>query len=93
MQSALKRLFQKVWLKNGAYLVFDYTEAMTVVDVNSSKFIGKTDMEETAFKINIEAANSLVRQIRLRNLSGIIIVYRYAKRTSSKTSATPASGC
>ncbi|HHU90294.1 MAG TPA: Rne/Rng family ribonuclease [Clostridiaceae bacterium] len=75
VQSALKEaLSRKVWLKNGAYLVFDYTEAMTVVDVNSGKFVGKTDMEETAFKINIEAANSLVRQIRLRNLSGIIIV-------------------
>lgn len=75
VQSALKEaLSRKVWLKNGAYLVFDYTEAMTVVDVNSGKFVGKTDMEETVFKINIEAANALARQIRLRNLSGIIIV-------------------
>ena len=47
---------------------------MTVVDVNSGKYVGKLDMEETVFKINIEAANALVRQIRLRNLSGIIIV-------------------
>jgi len=75
VQSALKEaLSRKVWLKNGSYLVFDYTEAMTVVDVNSGKFVGSTDMEETVFKINIEAANALVRQIRLRNLSGIIIV-------------------
>lgn len=75
VQSALKEaLSRKVWLKSGAYLVFDYTEAMTVVDVNSGKFVGKTDMEETVFKINIEAANVLARQIRLRNLSGIIIV-------------------
>jgi len=75
VQSALKEaLSRKVWLKNGAYLVFDYTEAMTVVDVNSGKFVGNTNMEETVFKINIEAANALVRQIRLRNLSGIIIV-------------------
>lgn len=75
VQSALKEaLSRKVWLKNGAYLVFDYTEAMTVVDVNSGKFVGKTDMEETVYKINLEAANALVRQIRLRNLSGIIIV-------------------
>jgi ribonuclease G len=75
VQSALKEaLSRKVWLKNGAYLVFDYTEAMTVVDVNSGKYVGKLDMEETVFKINIEAANALVRQIRLRNLSGIIIV-------------------
>ena len=75
VQSALKEaLSRKVWLKNGAYLVFDYTEAMTVVDVNSGKFVGNADMEETVFKINIEAANALARQIRLRNLSGIIIV-------------------
>lgn len=75
VQSALKEaLSRKVWLKSGGYLVFDYTEAMTVVDVNSGKFVGKTDMEETVYNINIEAANALVRQIRLRNLSGIIIV-------------------
>ncbi len=75
VQSALKEaLSRKIWLKSGAYLIFDYTEAMTVVDVNSGKFVGKTDMEQTVFNINIEAANALVRQIRLRNLSGIIIV-------------------
>lgn len=75
VQSALKEaLSRKIWLKSGAYLIFDYTEAMTVVDVNSGKFVGKTDMEQTVFNINIEAANALARQIRLRNLSGIIIV-------------------
>lgn len=65
---------RKVWLKSGAYLIFDYTEALTVIDVNSGKFIGKTNLEETAFKINLEAAKAIARQIRIRNLSGIIIV-------------------
>ena len=75
VQSALKEaLSRKVWLKSGAYLVFDYTEALTVIDVNSGKFVGKTDLEQTAYEINIEAANAVARQIRLRNLSGIIIV-------------------
>lgn len=74
-QSALKEaISRKVWLKSGAYLVFDYTEALTVIDVNSGKFVGRTDMEETAYEINVEAANTVARQIRLRNLSGIIIV-------------------
>lgn len=75
VQSALKEaLSRKVWLKNGAYLVFDYTEALTVIDVNSGKYIGKIDLEETALSINLEAAKTIARQIRLRNLSGIIIV-------------------
>lgn len=75
VQSALKEaLSRKVWLKNGAYLVFDYTEALTVIDVNSGKYVGKIDLEETALSINLEAAKTIARQIRLRNLSGIIIV-------------------
>lgn len=75
VQSALQEaLSRKVWLKSGAYLVFDYTEALTVVDVNSGKFVGKTDLEETALSINLEAAKKIAAQIRLRNLSGIIII-------------------
>lgn len=75
VESALiEALSRKVWLKSGAYLVFDRTEALTVIDVNSGKFVGKTDLEETAFKINLEAAKSIAYQIRLRDLSGIIIV-------------------
>jgi ribonuclease G len=75
VQSAIKEaLSRKVWLKSGAYLVFDYTEALTVIDVNSGKFSGKSDKEETAFSINMEAAEMIARQIRLRNLSGIIII-------------------
>lgn len=75
IQSAIKEaLSRKVWLKSGAYLVFDKTEALTAIDVNSGKFVGKKDPEETAFSINLEAAKTIARQIRLRNLSGIIII-------------------
>ncbi len=75
VESALvEALSRKVWLNSGAYLIFDRTEALTVIDVNSGKFVGKTDLEETAFKINVEAAKAIARQIRLRDLSGIIIV-------------------
>lgn len=75
VQSALQEaLSRKVWLKSGAYLIFDYTEALTVVDVNSGKYTGKTDLEETALSINLEAARKIASQIRLRNLSGIIII-------------------
>lgn len=75
VQSAVKEaLSRKVWLKSGGYLVFDYTEALTVIDVNSGKYTGKKDFEETAFSINMEAAEAIARQVRLRNLSGIIII-------------------
>lgn len=75
IQSAIKEaLSRRVWLKSGAYLVFDTTEALTAIDVNSGKFVGKNDPEETAFGINLEAAETIARQIRLRNLSGIIII-------------------
>ena len=66
-------LSRKVWLKSGAYLIFDRTEALTVIDVNSGKCVGKTNLEETALKINTEAAKKIARQIRLRDISGIII--------------------
>ena len=69
----LEALSRKVWLKSGAYLIFDRTEALTVIDVNSGKYVGKTDLEETALKINLEAARAIAHQIRLRDLSGIII--------------------
>ena len=69
-----RALLRKIWLKSGAYLIFDKTEALTVIDVNTGKFIGKIDMEETALKINLEAAYAVAQQIRLRNLSGIIII-------------------
>ncbi|HAN10608.1 MAG TPA: ribonuclease E/G [Clostridiales bacterium] len=69
-----KALGSRVWLKSGAELVFDKTEAMAVIDVDTSKFVGKKDKEQTIYKTNIEAAHEIARQIRIRNISGIIIV-------------------
>ena len=75
VQSDLSRaLSRKVWLKSGGWLLFDYTEAMTVVDVNSGKFTGKDDFQKTAEAVNLEAVDMLVRQVRLRNLGGILVV-------------------
>lgn len=71
MEDALK---EKVWLKSGAYLVIEPTEALTVIDVNTGKCISKKKDESTYLKINIEAAKEAAKQIRLRNLSGIIVV-------------------
>ena len=74
-QTALeKALGEKVWLKHGGYLIIQPTEALTVIDVNSGKNIGKGKNEEGIMKINLEAAREAARQIRLRNLSGIIII-------------------
>ncbi|MDD4801795.1 MAG: Rne/Rng family ribonuclease [Syntrophomonas sp.] len=69
-----KALRRKVWLKSGGYLIFDATEAMTVIDVNSGKFTGKNDFEETIYRINVEAAAEIPRQLRLRSLGGIILI-------------------
>jgi ribonuclease G len=65
---------RKVWLKSGGYIVIDQTEAMTVIDVNTGKFVGKEELEDTIFKTNLEAVKEIAYQIRLRNLGGIIIV-------------------
>ena len=70
-----KALSKRVWLKSGAYIVIEYTEALTIIDVNSGKAItGKSTNTETFMKINLEAAREIADQLRLRNLSGIIIV-------------------
>jgi ribonuclease G len=61
-------------LKNGGYLVIEHTEAMTVIDVNSGSFIGETSLEETVFAVNLQAAEEVARQVRLRNIGGIIVV-------------------
>ena len=71
LEDALK---ERVWLKSGAYLVIQPTEALTVIDVNTGKCISKKRDERTYLKINIEAAKEVAKQIRLRNLSGIILV-------------------
>ena len=69
-----KALARKVDLKSGGYLIIDQTEAMTTIDVNTGGFVGHRNLEETIFKTNLEAATALVRQLRLRNLGGIIII-------------------
>jgi ribonuclease G len=61
-------------LKSGGYLVFDQTEAMTTIDVNTGAFVGHRNLEETVYKTNLEAAQAIARQLRLRNLGGIIII-------------------
>jgi ribonuclease G len=68
-----KALEKKVQLKSGGYLIIDQTEAMTTVDVNTGGYVGHSNLEETIFKTNLEAAQALARQLRLRNLGGIII--------------------
>lgn len=75
LESALEQaLSKRVWLKSGGYLIIEPTEALTVIDVNSGKYTGKKTVQETILKINLEAAEEIAHQIRLRNLSGIIIV-------------------
>ena len=69
-----KALSRKVQLKSGGYLIFDQTEAMTTIDVNTGAFVGHRNLEETIFKTNLEAATSLARQLRVRNLGGIVII-------------------
>ncbi len=69
-----KALARKVPLKSGGRLVFDQTEAMTTVDVNTGAYVGGKSLEETIFKTNLEAARAIARQLRLRNLGGIIII-------------------
>ncbi|MEH6467016.1 MAG: ribonuclease G [Porticoccus sp.] len=67
-------LEKKVQLKSGGYLIIEQTEAMTTIDVNTGAFVGHRNLEETTFKTNLEAASAIARQLRLRNLGGIIII-------------------
>ncbi|HYM48191.1 MAG TPA: ribonuclease E/G, partial [Burkholderiaceae bacterium] len=69
-----KALAAKVPLKSGGYVVIDQTEAMTTVDVNTGAYVGKNNFDETLFKTNLEAAQTIARQLRLRNLGGIILI-------------------
>jgi ribonuclease G len=69
-----KALKSKVWLKSGGYIVINQTEALVAIDVNTGKYVGKKNLEETVFKTNVEAAKEIVRQIRLRDLGGIIVL-------------------
>ncbi|HOA36289.1 MAG TPA: Rne/Rng family ribonuclease [Bacillota bacterium] len=69
-----KALQSQVWLKSGGYLVFDETEALTVIDVNTGRYTGRRNLADTILKTNLEAAEEIARQIRLRDIGGIIIV-------------------
>jgi Rne/Rng family ribonuclease len=70
-----KALKSKVWLKSGGYIVINQTEALVAIDVNTGKYVGKTSrLEDTIFKTNVDAIKEIVRQIRLRDLGGIIVI-------------------
>ena len=69
-----KSLDRRVWLPSGGHIVIDRTEAMTVIDVNTGKFVGKSNLEETVFRANKEAAIEVARQLRLRDIGGIIVI-------------------
>jgi ribonuclease G len=71
LQQALE---PKVWLRSGGSVVIEQTEALVAIDVNTGRFVGSSDLEDTVFRINLEAAKEVARQLRLRNLGGIIVV-------------------
>ena len=73
-QDIEKALQRKVFLKSGGHLIIDQTEALVAIDVNTGKFTGRKQLEDTVFKTNIEAAKEIARQVRLRDLGGIIVV-------------------
>jgi ribonuclease G len=70
----IKALERRVWLRSGGYIIIERTEALTAVDVNTGRFVGKRNQEETILKTNLEATQEVVRQLRLRNVGGIIII-------------------
>jgi len=69
-----RALEKKVWLASGGYLIVEKTEAMWVIDVNTGRFVGKSNLEETVLKNNLEAAEEIARQLRLRDMGGIIVI-------------------
>ena len=75
IEEQLERAYKrKIWLENGAYLVIDPTEALTVIDVNTGKYTGTVDLEQTVFETNMEAAEEIARLLRLRDMGGMVIV-------------------
>jgi ribonuclease E len=74
LEQIRKSLDRRVWIPSGGHIVIDRTEAMTVIDVNTGKFVGKSSLEETVFKTNKEAAVEVARQLRLRDIGGIIVI-------------------
>jgi ribonuclease G len=67
-------LGRKVWLKSGGYLIIDQSEALTAIDVNTGRYVGKRDLEETVLRTNLEAVKEVVQQLRFRNIGGLIII-------------------
>jgi ribonuclease G len=84
-QEINKALGKRVWLKSGGYLIIETTEALTSIDVNTGRFVGKKTLEETILRTNMEAAEEIVKQLRIRNIGGIIIIdFIDMERDSSK---------
>ncbi len=74
VEREIEKMFdRRVWIKKGAYLIIDQTEAMLTIDVNTGRFVGKKDQEDTIYRTNIEAAKEIARQLRLRDLGGLIV--------------------
>jgi ribonuclease E len=73
-QQVTKVLDRKVWLPSGGSLIIETTEALTVIDVNTGKNVGSSSLEETVFNNNLEAADEIARQLRLRDIGGIIVI-------------------
>ena len=69
-----RALGRKVWLKSGGYIIIEQTEALTAVDVNTGRFVGKHNLEDTILKTNLEAVKEIAYQLRLRNIGGLIII-------------------
>ena len=69
-----QNLGRKVWLKSGGYLIIDQSEALTAIDVNTGRYVGKSDLEETVLRTNLEAVKEVVNQLRFRNIGGLIII-------------------
>jgi ribonuclease G len=75
IEKEIERLLKpKIWMKSGGYLLIDETEALTSIDVNTGKFVGSTSLNETILKTNLEAVNEIVRQLRFRDLGGMIVL-------------------
>lgn len=71
---AERALARRVWLKSGGYIVIDYAEAMTVIDVNTGKYVGGSGLQDTVVKVNLEAADEIANQLRLRDIGGIVVI-------------------
>ena len=74
MEQVAKAVDRKVWLPSGGSLIIEGTEALTVIDVNTGRNVGSSSLEETVFRNNLEAADEIARQLRLRDIGGIIVI-------------------